>query len=127
MPEVVLQVEMDPLIDRIPRQLRKNRGHGQEFRLRFGAAGDQVFGHAALAEHLPDVMVGCGEQLPGVPVVVVFRNLLQIRVVVRVDDRKILDRRKNALAGLIRNQVIGIQKSHDSPSPYLLVHDSATE
>jgi len=111
--EIVLEVEVNPLVDRVPGQFREDGGEREELRLRLGVSGDQLFGHAALAEHFPDVVVGGGEQLPGVLVIGVVRDLLQVRMVVGVDHRQILDRCENPHAGFIGDEIFGVHESHD--------------
>ena len=113
--EVALEVEMDPFIDRIADDFGEHLRHGEELLLGGGfAAGDQRFGHAALAQHLPDVVVGGGEELPGVGVAGVVGDFADIRVVVRVDDREILDLVEDPFSGRVADEVVVIEKSHDS-------------
>ncbi|MPM87940.1 hypothetical protein SDC9_135041 [bioreactor metagenome] len=116
--EVVPEIEMDPLVDRVAGQFGKHRGEREEFRPGIGRTGDQLLAHAAFAEHFPYVVVGGGEELPGVGIVAVVGDLFDVRVVVRVDDRQVFDRRENTQPGFVRDQITGIHESHDI-SPFV--------
>ncbi len=104
--EIASQVKMNPFINRIAGDFRK---YGREFQPFFfvrTVSGDVFLGHAALAQHFPYIMVGGGEQLPDVGVIVVGGDLFDIGVVVGVDDRQMTDGSIETLPGGIVNQVL---------------------
>ena len=111
--EVTLQVKVDPFIDGVAGKFGENLGEGEEFVFVGNAlAGDVGFGHTALTHDFPDVVVGCGEELPGILIAVVVGDLFHIGVVVGVDDGKIFDGIKDFDTGAVGNQITVIQKSH---------------
>ncbi|MPN62034.1 hypothetical protein SDC9_209780 [bioreactor metagenome] len=92
--------------------MREDFRQGEKFFPRRTIAGDVLLGHAAAAHHAPDIMVGRGEELPGVTVVQIFRQFFDVGVIVRIDYRQVFDRLEDVRPRRIAQQIILVQKSH---------------
>ena len=110
--EVALEVKMDPLVHRIAGDLGEDPRHGEEFFAGRCRSRDHGFGHAALAKHLPHVVIGGGEKLPGVDVAVVVGDLFDVGMIVGIDHRQPFDAVEDRLSRSVADEVVVSEKSH---------------
>ena len=104
--ENALQVQMDPLVGGVAGDLLERRRHRHPLLLvgRLGA-GQQLLRHAALAQHLPHIVVGRRLGVPDVREVAVLRQRPDVAVVVGIDDGQLPDALVQRLGLRPRKQV----------------------